>query len=73
MSIIGLVILTFSFPYSHLLLYLYGGSTLSEGEGPTLLKAHSIYIIFIAVNGVSECYTFATMTLQQVDRSVEFT
>nr|XP_026694892.1 protein RFT1 homolog [Ciona intestinalis] len=41
--IVGAVILSFGVPYSHLLLDLYGGSTLSSGPGPMLLNFILIY------------------------------
>lgn len=64
---VGLIILTFGQSYSALLLQLYGGRTLSVGWGPTLLKWHCFYILFIALNGVMEGFVFAAMTKEQLD------
>lgn len=68
MTLLGLVILTFGYSYSHLLLHIYGGQVLSSGIGPSLLRGHCVFVLFMAINGVSECYSFALMTSQQVDQ-----
>ena len=39
-----------------------------SGIGPTLLRGHCFFVLFMAVNGVSECYSFAIMTSEQVDK-----
>ncbi|CAN7988839.1 unnamed protein product [Ixodes hexagonus] len=64
---VGLIILTFGQAYSALLLQLYGGSALSTGLGPTLLRWHCGYILFIALNGVTEGFVFAAMSEDQLD------
>ncbi|MBN3280610.1 RFT1 protein, partial [Polyodon spathula] len=66
--LIGLTITVFGYAYSHLALDVYGGSLLSSGSGPTLLRYYSLYVLLLAVNGVSECFTFAAMSKEQVDR-----
>ena len=65
---LGLIIAVFGFSYSHLLLRLYGGSTLSDGSGPLLLRTHSLCIWFLAINGVTEAYVSAAMTSEQLDK-----
>ncbi|XP_069693388.1 man(5)GlcNAc(2)-PP-dolichol translocation protein RFT1-like [Periplaneta americana] len=65
---IGLVIVVFGQSYSHLLLFLYGGESLVLGPGPTLLRAHCLAVLLIAINGITECYAFATMNTAQLDR-----
>ena len=67
MLLIGLVVATFAQSYSHMLLHIYGGEKLSSGIGPELLRWQSIFLLFMAVNGVSECYSFASMTTPQVE------
>lgn len=67
-SSIGLIILTFGQSYSSLLLYLYGGSGLAVGQAPVLLRAHCLNVLMLAVNGITECYAFATMTSHRLDR-----
>jgi len=68
LSLLGLIIVVFGFSYSHLLLHLYGGNTLTVGSGPLLLRAHCVCIWFLAINGVTEAYVFAAMTAEQLDR-----
>lgn len=36
--------------------------------GPDLLRCYSLYVLFLAVNGVTECFTFALMCKEEVDR-----
>lgn len=62
----GLVVAIFGFSFSHMLLHLYGGTLLSSDVGPTLLRLHCFYILFLALNGISECYAFCVMTCEQV-------
>ena len=38
-----------------------------------MLKWFCVYVLLLAVNGVSEGFVFATMSKEQVDRSVEKT
>ncbi|NWI05087.1 RFT1 protein, partial [Tichodroma muraria] len=66
--LIGLTITVFGYAYSQLALDIYGGSMLSSGTGPDLLRCYSLYVLFLAVNGVSECFTFALMCKEEVDR-----
>ena len=66
--LIALTILCFGYAYSHLALHLYGGQLLSDGEGPTLLRWYCLYVLLLALNGVTECFVFATMSQEQVDR-----
>lgn len=68
MTLIGLIVAIFGQFYSHALLHLYGGTKLSEGMGPALLRGQSIFVLFMAVNGISECFAFAAMTSKQVER-----
>ncbi|KAG2470416.1 SMBT1 protein, partial [Polypterus senegalus] len=66
--LIGLTIMVFGYAYSHLLLDIYGGSLLSSGSGPGLLRVYCLYVLLLAVNGVTECFTFAAMSKEEVDR-----
>ncbi|CAL4139689.1 unnamed protein product [Meganyctiphanes norvegica] len=59
--LISLVIITFGWSYSNLLLRIYGGETLSEGIGTPLMRTQCIFIVFLAINGITEAYTFAVM------------
>lgn len=69
---LGLVIITFGQTYSSLLLHLYGGEFLSKGEGPILLKAHCFSVLLLGVNGITECYSFSTMTAEELNKYVTF-
>ncbi|KAM4613267.1 man(5)GlcNAc(2)-PP-dolichol translocation protein RFT1 [Polymixia lowei] len=66
--VIGLIITVFGYAYSHLALDIYGGSLLSSGTGPTLLRCYSSYVLLLAVNGVTECFVFAAMSQKEVDQ-----
>uniref|UniRef100_A0A8C9YRX7 Protein RFT1 homolog n=1 Tax=Sander lucioperca TaxID=283035 RepID=A0A8C9YRX7_SANLU len=66
--VVGLIISVFGYAYSHLALDIYGGSLLSSGAGPTLLRCYSCYVLLLAVNGVTECFVFAAMSQKEVDR-----
>ncbi|XP_053492670.1 protein RFT1 homolog [Ictalurus furcatus] len=66
--LIGLIITAFGYSYSHLALDMYGGELLSSGTGPSLLRCYSFYVMLLAVNGVTECFVFAAMSKEEVDR-----
>ena len=68
--LVAMVILTFGYAYSYLALDIYGGSVLSEGGGATLLRWYCVYVLLLAINGVTECFVFAAMSQGQVDRYV---
>uniref|UniRef100_T1J9Y2 Protein RFT1 homolog n=1 Tax=Strigamia maritima TaxID=126957 RepID=T1J9Y2_STRMM len=68
MVLIGGIIMAFGFPFSHLLLQIYGGNTLTTGSGPNLLRWNCVYVGFLAINGISECYAFATMRKSDIDK-----
>ena len=44
LSLLGAIIVVFGFSYSHLLLHLYGGATLTEGPGPLLMRTHCLAV-----------------------------
>ncbi|XP_063071284.1 protein RFT1 homolog [Engraulis encrasicolus] len=66
--VIGLIIAVFGQAYAQLALDIYGGDLLSSGAGPSLLRFYSSYVLLLAVNGVTECFTFALMSNEEVDR-----
>ena len=37
-------------------------------SGPTQLRWHCFYILIIAVNGITECFMFATMSQTAIDK-----
>ncbi|XP_063796762.1 protein RFT1 homolog [Pseudophryne corroboree] len=67
-TLIGLIIIAFGYAYSQLALDIYGGSMLSGGSGPVLLRSYCLYVLLLAINGVTECFTFAAMSKEEVDR-----
>ncbi|XP_053577179.1 protein RFT1 homolog [Bombina bombina] len=67
-TLIGLIIVAFGYAYSQLALDMYGGSMLSHGTGPMLLRCYCLYVLLLAINGVTECFTFASMSKEAVDR-----
>lgn len=69
-SSIGLIALTFGQAYAKLALFFYGGSTLATGIGPLLLQLHCLAILFLAINGITECYAAATMNVTQLNKYV---
>lgn len=66
--LVGSIILVFGYAYSYLALDLYGGTILSSGSGPMLLRWYCLYVLVIAINGTTECFVFATMSKDEVDR-----
>ena len=38
--------------------------------GPVLMRCYCLYVLLLAVNGVTECFTFAAMSKEEVDRWV---
>ena len=66
--LVALVILCFGYSYSYLALDIYGGRVLSEGGGATLLRWYCVYVLLLAINGVTECFVFAAMSDQQVNK-----
>ncbi|KAL3853181.1 hypothetical protein ACJMK2_016746 [Sinanodonta woodiana] len=66
-TMIGLVTMVFGYSYSYLTLHLYGGKVLSVGIGPSLLRWYCVYVLIISINGITECFYFATMGKKEVD------
>ncbi|KAG6456583.1 protein RFT1 homolog [Manduca sexta] len=67
-SSIGLIILVFGQSYARTLLMLYGGEAFVVSSLPVqLLRSHCLAVVLIAINGVTECYVFATMTSAQLN------
>lgn len=69
---IGLIGLVFGQSYSRTVLTLYGGEKFVGGDGLSvlLLRWHAFAIVLLAVNGIWEGYTFATMTSKEINRLV---
>nr|CAG4641627.1 EOG090X04LH [Eurycercus lamellatus] len=68
LTLLGSTIVVFGYSYSHLLLHIYGGNTLTDGSGPLLLKSHCLAVWFMGINGVTEAYVFAAMSHEQLEK-----
>lgn len=44
LCLLGAIVVVFGFSYSHLVLHLYGGTTLTEGSGPLLMRTHCLAV-----------------------------
>jgi oligosaccharide translocation protein RFT1 len=66
--LVSLVIAVFAQAYAATALHIYGGDVLSSGTGPLLLRVYAVYVVFLALNGVTESFMFAAMTNVEVDR-----
>uniref|UniRef100_A0A2M4BIQ9 Protein RFT1 homolog n=1 Tax=Anopheles marajoara TaxID=58244 RepID=A0A2M4BIQ9_9DIPT len=65
---IGLLAFVFAQSYAGPVLLLYGGADFVEGGLPELLlRWHSLAIVLLALNGITEGYMFATNTSRQID------
>ena len=64
------MVLTFGISYSSLLLDIYGGKVLRDDDGlaVSLLRSHCVFVVFLALNGVTECYAFNVMTTEQLSK-----
>jgi len=67
MLLLGLTVMLLGYSYSHLLLHLYGGLTLTDGVGPQLLRAQCLLILFLSVNGITECFARAAMSEVEIN------
>ncbi|KAL5266565.1 hypothetical protein ACHWQZ_G003817 [Mnemiopsis leidyi] len=66
-ALFGLVVTVYGLSYARLALLIYGGSNLADSDGPLLLQWHCPYIAVCGINGVSECFYFATMSQMEVE------
>eukprot|EP00056_Hartaetosiga_gracilis_P009481 m.136320 g.136320 ORF g.136320 m.136320 type:complete len:659 (+) comp13137_c0_seq3:53-2029(+) len=65
--LIGIVFTCFGQAYSYLLLFIYGGESLANGEGVVLLRATCMYVFLLAVNGITECFVSAFSSKREID------
>jgi oligosaccharide translocation protein RFT1 len=68
MTLIGLLGVTFGIPYSSTVLWAYGGAALTSDAAVQLLRFQCAYIALIALNGILETFTFASMSTKQLAR-----
>lgn len=65
---IGLLAFIFGQSYSGTVLLLYGGEDFVAGGLPELLlRWHSLAIVLLSINGITEGYMFATNTSKEID------
>ena len=63
---LGIVVLVFGIPYSSIVVKLYGGDVLVENEGHKMLDLYLVYLLVMAINGITECFAFASMGSNEV-------
>ena len=68
MILIGLVIVLFGFNYSQLALLLYGGREFARRKATEVMQCQCFYMAIIAVDGVTETFTFAIMSQTELNR-----
>lgn len=68
MLLIGLVIVIFGFNYSQLALLLYGGREFASRKAVEVMQCQCFYVAIIALNGVTETFTFAVMSQAELIR-----
>ena len=62
LGLIGLTFAVFGPAYSHLLMHLLYGATWSATNAPTTMAAFSVYVLFMALNGICEAFVQGTST-----------
>lgn len=68
-TFVGFVIAFFGQTYSPILLFFYGGDNIvsKESKGPVLIENYFIYVFFLALNGITECYFMATARQNELE------
>ena len=66
MILIGMIIIAFGYNYSELVLLLYGGREFANTKSIDLMRFQCFYVAIIAVNGVTETFTFAAMSKSEL-------
>ncbi|TKR57570.1 hypothetical protein L596_030815 [Steinernema carpocapsae] len=61
-TLISSVIICFGFAYSRIAVGLYGGDLLAKNRGGELLSLYLLYLFVMAINGITECFSAATMS-----------
>ena len=65
--VLGLTIVLLGYSYSHLLLQLLSGDSLTSRVGPSILRAEFLLVFFMMINLTTECFTTAIMTQAGLD------
>jgi oligosaccharide translocation protein RFT1 len=66
--LLGLLTITFGPPYSYSLIYIIYGNKWANTTAPVVLSAYCVYILFMALNGVSEAFVTSTMDQHALKR-----
>ncbi|KAI1725007.1 rft protein [Ditylenchus destructor] len=64
--VLGIVVCVFGIPYSKIVVQFYGAELLTENDGASLLSLYAIYLLFMAINGIVECFAFASMDATKI-------
>jgi oligosaccharide translocation protein RFT1 len=69
LTLVGLVVFVFGQGYSQLLLKIYYGARLSENVlCVNMLRLYCFYVLFLALNGISECFFNASISESEIQR-----
>jgi oligosaccharide translocation protein RFT1 len=66
--VLGSIFVFFGPAYTYTLLSLLYGSKWTNTEAPSVLAVYCVYVLFMAVNGVTEAFVHATSEKEQLDR-----
>ncbi|KAF5836137.1 Rft protein-domain-containing protein [Dunaliella salina] len=61
MTLVGLVAVSFGPPHAHIVVWLVYGKRWAQTEAPAVLSVYCLYILLLAVNGVTEAFTHAVL------------
>ena len=70
--IFGVVLSTFGYSTSFMVLDILFGSQVSSPPGPSLLRITSIYLLFVSLNGILEAFLNASMSHEELNRHNKF-
>jgi oligosaccharide translocation protein RFT1 len=65
-TIIGLIFISFGPSFAYILLHILYGSSWTSTSAPTALSAYCVYILLMAVNGITEAFVCATVSSKQL-------
>lgn len=68
MVLIGMIIVFFGYNYSELVLLIYGGKQFANEKAIGLMRWQCLYVAIIAINGVTETFTFASMSKDELNK-----
>jgi oligosaccharide translocation protein RFT1 len=72
MTLLGLSAISFGVPFAKTILAAYGGESLTSGMAPFLMQLNCGLILLLALNGVTEGYTTATVSKAELDKNSFF-